>query len=222
MLEVNNVSLTKDAKPLFCGLSFTVGEGEVACVTGGTADTLSLLLHAMMGLYPTEEGHVSIDGELLTPASSSEFRKLMAYVPHCMPPFDGTVGDVLQLPFNLEANKTKSFSRSLLLEEWRLLGLDEALLRQTVKATTARERQFAMISLAGVLGKPIVLVDGLAAVAGTAEEARVADYLHHIAQRGASVVAVSVSNLFAGHFERRISLPPLGDRTQAQSQSLLL
>ncbi len=206
MLEVKDLSASKDGQTLFRGVSFTVDDGEAAAVSGDQGGSLTLLLHAIMGLYPLDEGHVSIDGELLTPLSAVEFRKLMAYIPTETPQTGGTVEALLRLPFGLEANRAKPFSRQSLLEEWRLLGLDEGVLRQRVADISAQERQLAMLSLAGVLAKPIVLVDSMAALAGTTGEALAADYLLRLARRGSSVVAVAGSGSFPERFEKHISL----------------
>ena len=47
------------------------------------------LLRALMGFLPIDEGHISIDGELLTPLSAPYFRRQMAYVPqHLVVPDD--------------------------------------------------------------------------------------------------------------------------------------
>ncbi len=206
MLEVKDLSASKDGQTLFRGVSFTVDDGEAAAVSGDQGGSLTLLLHAIMGLYPLDEGHVSIDGELLTPLSAGEFRKLMTYIPTETPQTGGTVEALLRLPFGLEANRKKPFSRQSLLEEWRLLGLDEGVLRQRVADISAQERQLAMLSLAGVLAKPIVLVDSMAALAGTTGEALAADYLLRLARRGSSVVAVAGSGSFPERFEKHISL----------------
>ncbi len=206
MLEVKGLSASDDGHTLFRGVSFTVADGEAAAVSGGQGGGLTLLLHAIMGLYPPDEGHVSIDGELLTPLSAGEFRKLMAYIPTETPQTGGTVEALLRQPFGLEANRAKPFSRQLLLEEWQLLGLDEGVLRQHVADISTRERQLAMLSLAGVLAKPIVLVDSLAALAGTNGEALAADYLLRLARRGSSVVAVAGSGSFSARFGKHISL----------------
>lgn len=210
MLEVKNASMVKDGRTLFQGLSFTVGDGETAAVLGSADDDLTLLLHCMMGLHPLAEGHVSVDGELLTAFSAAEFRKLMAYIPKDLPAFDGTVEELVRLPFALEANKTKPFSKQSLLEEWKALGLGEAVCRQRVADTTARERQLALLSVAGLLGKPIVLVDSLTALAGADDRVLVAGYLRNIARRGSSVVAVAGNVVPTNLFDKYIRTASAG------------
>ncbi len=210
MLEVKNASIAKDGRTLFQGLSFTVNNGETAAVMGSSDDDLTLLLHGMMGLYPLAEGHVSIDGELLAACSAAEFRKLMTYVPKDLPAINGTMEDLVRLPFGLEANKSKLFSKQSLIEEWKTLGLNEAVCRQRIADTTARERQLALLSVAGLLDKPIILVDRMYALTGADDCALVTDYLRKLARRGSSVVVVAGNAVQTNLFDKYIRTTPAG------------
>ena len=77
MLELHNVTIGQQIR----GLSATVGEGKVLSITGPKGSGKTTLLRAVLGFLPVDEGHISIDGELLTPRSAPYFRKQMAYVP---------------------------------------------------------------------------------------------------------------------------------------------
>ena len=77
MLELHNVTIGQQIR----GLSATVGEGNVLSITGPKGSGKTLLLRAVLGFLPIDGGHISIDGELLTPRSAPYFRKRMAYVP---------------------------------------------------------------------------------------------------------------------------------------------
>ena len=59
----------------------SVNEGNVLSIMGSQGKGKTTLLRALMGFLPIDEGHISIDGELLTPLSAPWFRKQMAYVP---------------------------------------------------------------------------------------------------------------------------------------------
>lgn len=50
-------------------------------VAGSAGSGKTTLLKALLGLIPIDGGHISIDGELLTPKSAPYFRRQMAYVP---------------------------------------------------------------------------------------------------------------------------------------------
>ena len=88
MLELHNVTIGQQIK----GLSATIGDGQMAGVKGTGKTTL---LRAIVGLIGIDEGHISIDGELLTPQSAPYFRRFMAYVPQQLSLPDGytKVGD---------------------------------------------------------------------------------------------------------------------------------
>jgi len=77
MLELHNVTIGQQIR----GLSATVSEGNVLSIMGSQGKGKTTLLRALMGFLPIDEGHISIDGELLTPLSAPWFRKRMAYVP---------------------------------------------------------------------------------------------------------------------------------------------
>ena len=63
MLELHNVSIGQQIQ----GLSATVSEGNVLSIMGSQGKGKTTLLRALMGFLPIDEGHISIDGELLTP-----------------------------------------------------------------------------------------------------------------------------------------------------------
>ena len=77
MLELHKVTIGQQIS----GLSATVSEGKVLSIMGSRGKGKTTLLRALMGFLPIDGGHISIDGELLTPLSAPWFRKQMAYVP---------------------------------------------------------------------------------------------------------------------------------------------
>lgn len=188
MLEIKNATLKVDGRTLFESLSLIIDDRQTACVVGREGTGKSLLLRAVMGLWPLTGGFVSVDGELLTPSSASEFRRLTAYVPQAPAPMGVSVETLARMPYMLTANKGKAFSRELLMEEWRALGLSSELLTKQDTSLTPSERQRVMLASAGALGKNIVVVDE--PFCDSSSEA-VAAYLDTIALRGASVLVAS-------------------------------
>ena len=77
LLELHNITIGQQIH----GLSATVGDGNVLSITGSQGTGKTTLLRALLGFMPVDEGHISIDGELLTMRSAPWFRRLMAYVP---------------------------------------------------------------------------------------------------------------------------------------------
>lgn len=127
MLEIKNASITIGGRQLFAGLSFTVPDGQTVCLTGSSGSGKTTLLRAILGFHPLDEGHISIDGELLTPSSAEEFRKHISYIPQELTLPSEWVSDMMRLPFTLKVNRGKAFSKDLLMAEWRKLELQPAL-----------------------------------------------------------------------------------------------
>ena len=91
MLELHNVTIGQQIR----GVSATVEDGQMACVWGAQGAGKTTLLRAVLGFIGVDGGHISIDGELLTPLSAPYFRRQMAYVPQRLSLPDGydRVGD---------------------------------------------------------------------------------------------------------------------------------
>ena len=77
MLELHNISVGDRIR----GLSLTVNDGQMACISGQKGSGKTTLLRAVLGFLPLDGGPISIDGELLTTLSAPYFRRQMAYVP---------------------------------------------------------------------------------------------------------------------------------------------
>ena len=85
MIELHHVSIDQHIK----SLSLTVEDGGLVCISGPKGSGKTTLLRAIMGFIPIDGGHISIDGELLTPLSAPWFRRFTAYVPQHLSLPDG-------------------------------------------------------------------------------------------------------------------------------------
>lgn len=206
MLEIKNASITIGGRQLFAGLSFTVPDGQTICLTGSSGSGKTTLLRAILGFHPLDEGHISIDGELLTPSSAEEFRKHISYIPQELTLPSEWVSDMMRLPFTLKVNRGKAFSKDLLMAEWRKLELPPALYDKKVAELSGGERQRAVLSASGLLGKSILLVDEPTSALDAHTSALVLDYLKTLAARGCSIVAVSHDADFAQGCDKCISV----------------
>src|SRR5512133_1394391 len=55
-----------EGKPLLCGVSFTVGEGETVCLLGPSGSGKSTILRIVAGLEEADQGSIVWDGEDVT------------------------------------------------------------------------------------------------------------------------------------------------------------
>lgn len=76
-MELHNVTIGQRIQ----SLSLTVEGGQIVSVKGARGVGKTTLLRAVLGFLAIDGGHISIDGELLTPLSAPYFRRHTAYVP---------------------------------------------------------------------------------------------------------------------------------------------
>lgn len=204
MLEIKNVKIKFGDKTLLGGLSLSAEDGQVVCISGDSGCGKTSLLRSILGFLPLEEGHVSIDGELLTPAAAGEFRKFMAYVPQDLAMPMETVEEMVKMPFALKANISTPFSKKRLMEEWQKLDLDSELYDKKVSELSGGQRQRIIISTLGLLQKPIVLADEPTSALDAHTTALVLNYLKALASKGATVITVSHDPAFANGCDKKV------------------
>ena len=204
MLEIKNVKIKFGDNTLLGGLSLSAEDGQVVCISGDSGCGKTSLLRAILGFLPLEEGHVSIDGELLTPAAAGEFRKFMAYVPQDLAMPMETVEEMVKMPFALKANISTPFSKKRLMEEWQKLDLDSELYDKKVSELSGGQRQRIIISTLGLLQKPIVLADEPTSALDAHTTALVLNYLKALASKGATVITVSHDPAFANGCDKKV------------------
>ena len=204
MLEIKNVKIKFGDKTLLGGLSLSAEDGQVVCISGDSGCGKTSLLRAILGFLPLEEGHVSIDGELLTPAAAGEFRKFMDYVPQDLAMPMETVEEMVKMPFALKANISTPFSKKRLMEESQKLDLDSELYDKKVSELSGGQRQRIIISTLGLLQKPIVLADEPTSALDAHTTALVLNYLKALASKGATVITVSHDPAFANGCDKKV------------------
>jgi ATP-binding cassette subfamily B protein len=80
-----------EAAPALDGISLDVPAGSLVAVTGPVGSGKSALAHAIMGLYPLEQGRVLLDGRPVHECSGLELAARAGYLPQDPFLFSGTV-----------------------------------------------------------------------------------------------------------------------------------
>lgn len=198
MLELKDGVLMGDrSRMLMQPLSFTVAEGQVVAI-GGDFRAARLLLRALLGLQPLASGHVSVDGDALLPLTANYFRQHMAYVPSDVVLSHGTMAEAAAQMFRLGVNAEMPLRRSLLMEQWRRLGIDETLYEKPLSEVGATQQWLMQLALAALLHRQMVVVDVPQQLTDEATLATVASYLRSEAfAQSAVVVATNAATLTA-------------------------
>lgn len=79
--------------PILADINLELPAGTITMVLGGSAAGKSSLLKALIGLWPTMRGHVSIDGAEAQNFSRDELGPQIGYLPQNIELFDGSVAE---------------------------------------------------------------------------------------------------------------------------------
>ena len=159
MLEVKNGKAEREGRMLFSNLSFIAREGEAVCVSAPPRDGKTLLLRSFLGFHPLDDGYVSVDGELITPASALFFRKQMSYLPQDVDMPYQKVSDMMEQLLVLKKDVPFEESRASLLTLWKELGIQEETYSKAMEDIIAPQRRLLMLTAICAVCHPIVLLD---------------------------------------------------------------
>ena len=176
MLELHNIKIGE----LIHDLSSWADGGRMVTVTGAKGCGKTTLLCSVMGLLPIDGGHISIDGELLTPLSAPYFRRQMAYVPQHLSAIEGYDGMcyLSEVLFTLRVNSGSTAFR--LPDDNRRLS-----------ELTPDEQYLLPLNNALQLGRPMLIVDEPQMPLTEETEAVVDEMLTSASERGITVFAVN-------------------------------
>lgn len=98
-LAFSRVSLrySRDADPVFRGLSFTARPGEMIAISGNNGSGKSTILKLALGLRRPQGGSITLDGRDIRQIDPTSLRRDVAYVPQLVEIFDGTVAENIRL-----------------------------------------------------------------------------------------------------------------------------
>ncbi len=206
MLDIKDLSLSYDGREVLRAFSLHVERGEVVCLCGESGCGKSSLLRAVLG-FVSVSGEISVGGKVLAEDTVGEIRRQIAYLPQELAlPYE-TVAEMVEAPFLLKANRSMRFSNELLWEDWKVLGLNTALYDKRVAEISGGERQRIMLSVAGLLGKPLLLADEPTSALDAESVERVGEYFRMLAvERDTTVVVVSHSEKFAEGCDRVVRI----------------
>src|SRR3989338_8175494 len=80
MIEICNLSKQYDNQPLFKGLHLTITKGSVVTLIGPSGSGKSTLLRCMNGLESFQEGHISVNGQILYGIHEQNYNKAQVHL----------------------------------------------------------------------------------------------------------------------------------------------
>ena len=130
----------------------------------------------------------------------------MAWIPQELALPSEWVKEMVQLPFNLKANRNTPFSLDKLFACFDELGLEEELYDKRVNEISGGQRQRIMIAVATLMQKPLLIVDEPTSALDSDSTDKVLAFFRKRMREGSAILAVSHDHGFAQGCNQMITL----------------
>ena len=140
-------------------ISLAIGPGERVALSGPSGAGKTVLLRALAGLDPLDEGEVQLEGQRLAAYPMSSYRSRVVYV-HQRPWIaDESVEENLRLVFHLHVHRGKRYDRHRIERYLEVLQRPTAFLESPGPALSGGEQQMVALMRALQLGPQLLLLD---------------------------------------------------------------
>ena len=194
ILQIDNACIAFGADTLFSGFCLQLHEGEIACISGQSGRGKTSLLNAVLGFVPLKAGSITVNGILLEKGTIDQIRRQVAWIPQELALPSEWVKEMVQLPFNLKANRNTPFSLDKLFACFDELGLEEELYDKRVNEISGGQRQRMLI------------VDEPTSALDSDSTDKVLAFFRKRMRKGSAILAVSHDQGFAQGCNQMITL----------------
>lgn len=204
MLYIENASIAYNNEVLFSGFNLHLKRGEIASISGPSGCGKTSLLNAILGFTPLKEGRIVLNGTVLDKGSIDIIRKQIAWIPQELALPLEWVKDMVQLPFDLKANRNSPFSEVRLFDHFEELGLEQELYYKRVNEISGGQRQRMMITVTSMIGKPLIIVDEPTSALDSGSSGKVLTFFRRLTEKGSAILTVSHDEGFAAGCDQQI------------------
>ena len=195
MLRVTDLKCGYDKRTeIVHGVSFTVEDGEFACIMGANGCGKSTTLKTVLDILPPFGGAVQLDGRDVFTMSSAERAQIFAYIPQShTPPFPFTVADVVLLgrtPYIGQFARVREKDRVIAYQALCQLSIQH-LADAVYSELSGGQQQLVLIARALAQQPKVLLMDEPTASLDFGNQQLVLSRMRKLTQSGMSVLMVT-------------------------------
>ena len=162
LLQVDDLHCGYGKKEIVHGVSFSVDQGEFACIIGANGCGKSTLLKNLLHLDVPFSGSVKVNGQTVAKMDDKERARTFAYLPQAhTPPFPFSVGDVVLMGRTPHLDPLSHISdedRAVAWEAMELLGI-EGLADSAYTELSGGQRQLVLIARCLAQQPDLIIMD---------------------------------------------------------------
>lgn len=159
MIQLSNVSLSRNHKQIFSDFNFAVAEGEKRLIIGSSGKGKTSLLKLILGFEQPDQGDVRINRLSVTPSHIHSVRDHLFYLSQDVDLPNETLTTFLDGIFLPETDAALSRRSSEVNEWFSFFELDPSLLQQQCTNLSGGERQRVGLIVGLLLDRPVWLLD---------------------------------------------------------------
>ncbi len=194
MLEVTDLRSGYDKTEIVHGVSFTVADGEFACIMGANGCGKTTTIKTILDILKPFGGSAVLDGEDVFAMSSAQRARCFAYIPQThRPPFPFTVADVVLLgrtPHIGQFAHIKDSDRVIAYQAMCQLSI-EGLADATYTELSGGQQQLVLIARALAQQPKLLVMDEPTASLDFGNQQVVLSRIRHLTENGTSVLMIT-------------------------------
>jgi iron complex transport system ATP-binding protein len=194
VLEVKDLRSGYDKTEIVHGVSFTVEDGEFACIMGANGCGKTTTIKTILDILKPFGGSAVLDGRDVFAMSSNERARCFAYIPQThRPPFPFTVADVVLLgrtPHIGQLAHIKDTDRVIAYQAMRQLSI-EGLADATYTELSGGQQQLVLIARALAQQPKLLVMDEPTASLDFGNQQVVLSRIRHLTENGTSVLMIT-------------------------------
>lgn len=160
---MKNVTLSAADRILCSGVTFELGEGEKAVLSGSSGCGKSSLLRALVGLRGVDSGTIEVGGVELSLATQGAIRHRIAFLQQEPVMGAETVREALLLPFTFKLNARHKPTPEKIAEVLDRVSLSGIVLDRPAAQLSGGEKQRIAIARGLLMNRDIILADEITA-----------------------------------------------------------